>query len=181
MKQLKIKIPSKLKLKIIDTKTILTFSNSENSVNLKISDTLNISLTDNVLTITPKNNNNNNKYKQLLGLYKTLIHNCIKGLTQNFKIIMNLKGVGFKVGLIDKKLNFKLGFSHEILLEIPETIKVQIFKPTQIILLGHNLNEITQFAHNIKKLKKLDPYKGKGVFLSYDTPISLKEGKRNKR
>ena len=181
MKQLKIKIPSKLKLKIIDTKTILTFSNSECSVNLKISDTLNIGLTDNVLTITPKNNNNNNKHKQLLGLYKTLIHNCIKGLTQNFKIIMNLKGVGFKASLIDKKLNFKLGFSHEILLEIPETIKVQIFKPTQIILLGHNLNEITQFAHNIKKLKKLDPYKGKGVFLSYDTPISLKEGKRNKR
>ncbi len=181
MKQLKIVIPPQIKLDLIETDSTLLFSNLECTIELKISKAFYIDLTDNLLTITPINENNHKKNKQQLGVYKASIQNNIKGLIQKFKITVDLKGVGFKVNLVEGKLNFKLGFSHEILLEIPKGITAQVFKPTQIILLGYNLNEVTQFAHNIKRLKKPDSYKGKGVLLSYDTPISIKEGKRNKR
>lgn len=179
MKQLNIKIPSKIKLNLVEKDSALFFSNGESSIKLKISEKFKIIFTKNLLTIVSENNNNKNK--QLLGAYKTLIQNDIKGLLQKFKITVNLKGVGFKTSLIKNQLQFKLGFSHEVFLEIPEGIIAQVFKPTQIILIASDLNGITQFANNIKRLKKPDSYKGKGILLSYDKSIPLKEGKRNKR
>lgn len=179
MKQLEIQIPTQVKINKLDQ--TLIFSNISNESNLKISKLININIKDNLLILIPRNEHSKIINKKLLGLYKKLIQNLIKGLSQNFKIVLNLNGIGFKANLINQELVFKLGFSHPVILKIPTTIKVQIFKSTQIVLSGHNLNEVTQFAHNIKKFKKPDSYKGKGILLTYEKPVSIKEGKRNKR
>lgn len=119
-------------------------------------------------------------YKKYLGLYDSLIKTHLKGITQKFKVNLFLKGIGFKVQKLDQYLIFKLGYSHEIKTVIPQGIEVAIFNNTNIILYGFNWEHLTQFASNIKNLKKVEPYKGKGILLKNEQ-ILRKEGKKNKK
>ena len=116
MKQLEIQIPTQVKINKLDQ--TLIFSNISNESNLKISKLININIKDNLLILIPRNEHSKIINKKLLGLYKKLIQNLIKGLSQNFKIVLNLNGIGFKANLINQELVFKLGFSHPVILKI---------------------------------------------------------------
>jgi large subunit ribosomal protein L6 len=120
------------------------------------------------------------KYKKYLGLYNSLIKTHLKGITQKFKINLFLKGIGLKVQKIENDLIFKLGYSHDIRIIIPINIDVSVLNNTNLILYGFNWEQLTQFASNIKKLKKVEPYKGKGILLKNEQ-ILRKEGKKNKK
>ena len=95
------------------------------------------------------------KYKKYLGLYNSLIKTHLKGITQKFKINLFLKGIGLKVQKIENDLIFKLGYSHDIRIIIPINIDVSVLNNTNLILYGFNWEQLTQFASNIKKLKKM--------------------------
>merc|ERR1712127_1111211 len=99
------------------------------------------------------------------------VHGNLKGVSQKFKVHLILKGIGFKVSQIDKSLKFKLGFSHDISIEIPNDIEARIIDSNQIILYSSNWNKLTQFSHIIKRLKKVEPYKGKGILLKNETVL----------
>jgi len=120
------------------------------------------------------------KYKKYLGLYYSLLKTHLKGITQKFKINLFLKGIGLKVQKLENDLIFKLGYSHDIKIIIPNNIDVTVFQNTNLILYGFNWEQLTQFASNIKKLKKVEPYKGKGILLKNEQ-ILRKEGKKNKK
>lgn len=119
-------------------------------------------------------------YKKYLGLYYSLIKTHLKGITQKFKINLFLKGIGFKVQRLEHSLIFKLGYSHDIKKVIPQGIEVAIFNNTNIILYGFNWEQLTQFASDIKALKKVEPYKGKGILFKNEQ-VLRKEGKKNKK
>ena len=124
--------------------------------------------------------NNCNKYKKYLGLYYSILRTHFKDIHQHFRIYLFLKGVGFKVKKISNLLYFKVGYSHEIQIAIPSTIKITVLDQNKLILYGYNWPQLTQFASQLKQLKKVEPYKGKGILLK-DEKILRKEGKKAKK
>lgn len=117
--------------------------------------------------------------KQNINLYNTLIKYKLKGILQNFKLKLILKGIGFKALIKNNNLILKLGFSHNYLIISPITLQILI-KSNQIIFLSQNYSFLNQFIFFIKNLKKIDPYKGKGILLN-NQKIFLKEGKKSKK
>lgn len=117
--------------------------------------------------------------KSILNLYNKLIKIKIKGVLQGFKLNLILKGIGFKAFIENNNLSLKLGFSHNIVVPIPENIKI-INQSNNLIFNSIDFIFLTQFVHYIKNFKKPEPYKGKGLLLKNEK-ILKKEGKKSKK
>lgn len=107
------------------------------------------------------------RHKAMHGLYRALIANMIKGVSEGFKVIQELVGVGYKVSNNGNVLEFSLGYSHNVVFELPEEIKVQTItergKNPTIIMECADKQLIGQVAAKIRSLRKPEPYKGKGI------------------
>lgn len=107
--------------------------------------------------------NDINKVRGLHGLTRTLINNMVVGVTDGYKKTLVIQGVGYRVVAKGKNLEFSLGYSHPITVEPPEGISFTVERPTQLIVEGIDKQKVGEVAANIRKLRKPDPYKGKGV------------------
>jgi len=107
------------------------------------------------------------RHKAMHGLYRALIANMIKGVSEGFKVTQELVGVGYKVSNNGNVLEFSLGYSHNVVFELPEEIKVQTItergKNPTIIMECADKQLIGQVAAKIRSLRKPEPYKGKGI------------------
>ncbi len=112
----------------------------------------------------------------LWGTTRALIQNMITGVTEGFEKKLELQGVGYKMAVQGKKVNLNLGFSHPVELEIPEGLTVQVDKEIMSIT-GIDRQKVGQFAAEIKRLKPVEPYKGKG-FRYEGEQVIRKEGKK---
>ena len=101
--------------------------------------------------------------RSLHGLTRSLINNCVVGVTEGYKINMEIFGVGYRVQLKGKDLEFSLGYSHPILIEAPEGVTFAVDGNTKLSIEGINKQQVGQIAANIRRLRKDDPYKGKGI------------------
>ncbi len=101
--------------------------------------------------------------KSLHGLYRSLILGMIKGVTEGYVKELEIIGVGFKAAVAGDKLNMALGFSHPVNVPIPQGIKVEAPKNTQVIIRGIDKEKVGQFATEIRRIYPPEPYKGKGV------------------
>ena len=101
------------------------------------------------------------------GLYRTLIANMVQGVTKGYKRQMELVGVGYKASATGNVLELSLGYSHGVFMAIPKELKLQAFQEKgqnpQIILEGIDKQLVGQVAAKIKSLRKVEPYKGKGI------------------
>lgn len=88
-------------------------------------------------------------------------------------------GVGYKASLEDYMLNFRLGYSHPIILPIPSNVQAKVINQSKIVLTGPDYQQITQFAALIRSKRPPEPYNGKGVFVDNEQ-IQRKEGKKSK-
>lgn len=88
-------------------------------------------------------------------------------------------GVGYKASLEDNMLNFRLGYSHPIILSIPSNVQAKVINQSKIVLTGPDYQQITQFAALIRSKRPPEPYNGKGVFVDNEQ-IQRKEGKKSK-
>lgn len=107
------------------------------------------------------------RHKAMHGLYRSLISNMVEGVTNGYKRQLELVGVGFKAAAQGNVLELNIGFSHSIFLAVPKELKLQTItekgsNPT-IILEGTDKQLIGQVAAKIKSLRKVEPYKGKGI------------------
>jgi large subunit ribosomal protein L6 len=118
--------------------------------------------------------------RQLYGLYRTLINNMIVGVSNEFKITLNLKGVGFRGSVQGKSLILNLGFSHPVQMEIPDGISVEIVQNTTLNLKGANKESLGIFAAKIRSWRQPEPYKGKGIIYQGEI-IRRKAGKSGKK
>ncbi len=91
------------------------------------------------------------------------MHNLIVGVTEGYTIKMEIFGVGYRVALKGKDLEFSLGFSHPVLIEAPEGITFAVEAPTKFSIAGIDKQQVGQIAANVRRLRKSDPYKGKGI------------------
>lgn len=98
----------------------------------------------------------------LWGTYAAHVRNMVKGVTEGFEKVLEIEGVGYRAEVKGKDISMNLGFSHPVVLAIPEGITAEVVKNV-ITLKGSNLEELNQFAANVRKVKKPEPYKGKGI------------------
>ena len=101
--------------------------------------------------------------RSLHGLTRSLINNMVVGVTEGYKINMEIFGVGYRVQQKGKDLEFSLGYSHPILIEAPEGITFSVDGNTKLAIEGSDKQQVGQIAANIRRLRKDDPYKGKGI------------------
>jgi large subunit ribosomal protein L6 len=101
--------------------------------------------------------------KAVHGLYRALIANMIKGVTQGYTKELEIVGVGFKAQVEANQLKMQLGFSHPVIFPIPEGIKIETPKQTQIVIKGIDKEKVGEVASEIRYLYPPEPYKGKGI------------------
>jgi len=117
--------------------------------------------------------------KALHGLSRTLVSNMVIGVTQGYEKKMEIHGVGYRVVLKGSDLEFALGYSHSVPVKAPEGISFTVESPTRFAVAGIDKEQVGEVAANIRKLRKPDPYKGKGVRYAGER-IRRKVGKTGK-
>jgi large subunit ribosomal protein L6 len=122
---------------------------------------IDVSQSDGVLTVTRPNDEG--QVRALHGLSRTLIANMITGVTEGYRKTLEIVGVGYRVQARGKDLEFSLGFSHPVTVAPPDGISFRVEAPTRFVVEGIDKQQVGETAANIRKLRKPDPYKGKGV------------------
>jgi large subunit ribosomal protein L6 len=113
----------------------------------------------------------------LWGTTRNNINNMVKGVTEGFKQVLEIEGVGFRAAVQGKELILQIGFSHEVKYSMPEGILIKADKPTVISVAGMDKQKVGQVSAEIRALKKPEPYKGKGIKYEGER-IRRKEGKK---
>ena len=139
---------------------------------------LSIEIEDNVLTV--KRPTDQKRHKALHGLYRSLISNMVVGVSEGYKIELELVGVGFRASNSGQVLEMALGFSHPVIFLIPAEVKVTTEmkkgSPPLVILESNDKQLIGQVAARIRSIRKPEPYKGKGIRFKGEV-LRRKEGK----
>ncbi len=117
--------------------------------------------------------------RSLHGLTRTLIANMVQGVTEGYKKELEITGTGYRVVAKGKDLEFALGFSHPVLVQAPEGIEFTVESQTKFTVHGIDKQLVGETAARIRKLKKPEPYKGKGIHYVGET-IRRKVGKAGK-
>jgi large subunit ribosomal protein L6 len=114
-------------------------------------------------TITVTRPNDEGEIRALHGLSRSLIANMVTGVTEGYRKTLEIVGVGYRVQARGQGLEFSLGFSHPVPVSAPEGISFRVESPTRFVVEGIDKQQVGEVAANIRKLRKPDPYKGKGV------------------
>ena len=127
------------------------------------------------ILIKPKKIDQNTK--RLWGMKRSLINNAVIGSSTGYEKILELIGVGYRAALKGNQLNLQLGYSHDINFDIPEGIKIVVEKQTTLKISGFDKQLVGVVASKIKTLRKIEPYKGKGI-REKGQYVLKKEGKK---
>ena len=168
-------IPKETTVKVENGK--LTFSGPKGKRELNINDKIfsaNISK-ENYLLLEPKNKNE--ELKKTWGTTRSIVNSAIVGVTNGFEKILEMTGVGYRANLKGKILSLQLGFSHDCTYEVPEGITVAVEKQTIMKISGIDKQLVGSVASEIKSLKPVEPYKGKGI-KERGQYVLRKEGKK---
>ena len=130
-----------------------------------------------VIEVTRPNDAKENR--SLHGLTRTLIHNMVIGVTEGYSKTLEVNGVGYRVQKQGNKCVMNLGYSHQVIVEDTEDIKIEVPDPNKIIISGIDKQKVGQFAAEVREKRPPEPYKGKGIKYA-DEVIRRKEGKAGK-
>jgi len=139
-----------------------------------------ISVTQDGTTLTVVRPNDDREARSLHGLSRTLISNMIEGVTNGYTKSITIVGVGYRVAEKGKDLEFALGYSHPVPFTAPEGITFKVDSPTRFHVIGIDKQLVGEVTAKIQKLRKADPYKGKGLHLDGEK-IRRKQGKTGKK
>ena len=114
-------------------------------------------------TLVAKLERDDNELRKFHGLARSLVANAVNGVTEGFKKELDIVGIGYRAELKGKQVSFALGYSHPIVFDIPNGIDIAIDKQTHITVTGADRQMVGQVAANIRRMRKPDPYKQKGV------------------
>ena len=143
----------------------------------KLPDIIVITQDENYLQVKLKSESRSSR--SLHGLYRTLIHNMVVGVSEQFQITLVLKGVGYRAAVEGKEIVLNLGYSHPVKMEIPNDISVEVAQNTTINLKSCDKELLGLFASNIRAWRRPEPYKGKGILYKGEQ-ILRKAGKSAK-
>ena len=132
---------------------------------------------DGTLTVTRPDDERASR--SLHGLTRTLVHNMVVGVTDGYSKNLEIVGTGYRVVVKGNTLEFALGFSHPVIIEAPDGIAFAVETPTKFSVSGIDKQQVGEIAANLRKLRKPDPYKGKGVRYAGEV-VRRKAGKAGK-
>ena len=138
-------------------------------------DDVTLSIENNAVKVTPRGMSK--RARSQWGMSRSMIQNLVVGVTAGFRKEMEIQGVGYRAAMKGKDLQLQLGFSHEVLFEVPEGVTVASPKQTEISVEGIDQQLVGQVAANIRAWKKPEPYKGKGIRYKGEF-VFRKEGKK---
>jgi len=133
-----------------------------------------IELNDGILTVARPNEEKHTK--QLHGTTRALIANMIEGVHTGFKRSLELVGIGYRANVVGTKLTINIGYSHPVIFEVEEGIKIECPTVTEIVVSGIDKQRVGEWAANIRAVRKPEPYLGKGIKYKGEI-IRRKEGK----
>jgi large subunit ribosomal protein L6 len=131
------------------------------SLSLEVAAPIEVAQADGSITVTRPNDEG--EVRSLHGLSRSLIANMVIGVTEGYRKTLEIVGVGYRVQAKGQDLEFALGFSHPVPVSAPAGITFKVETPTRFVVEGIDKQQVGEVAANIRKLRKPDPYKGKGV------------------
>lgn len=152
-------IPKEVKIQVEGS--VVSVEGPKGTLRRKLSDRLNLQIKENQLFVLRPGNTKFDK--SLHGLSRTLIFNMIKGVTEGYTKELEIQGVGFRAQVQANNLNMQLGFSHPVNYPIPEGIKIETPKQTQIVVRGIDKEMVGKVSSEIRSVYPPEPYKGKGI------------------
>ena len=168
-----IELPAGVEVKV-DGNNVVTVKGPKGELTEQLSNLVNVTVDGAVVTVS--RDSDAKAYTEQHGLARTLINNMVVGVTQGYEKKLELVGVGYKVEKKGKVLVLNLGYSHPIEMEDPEGITTEAPSNTEIIVKGTDKALVGNYAANIRKWRKPEPYKGKGIRYAGEV-IRRKEGK----
>ena len=173
--KINISIPEKVKVALAGSNLNIEGPLGKKSLNIDLN-IFNLDIKEGkAISIKPKKITQNTK--RLWGMNRSLINNAVIGSSKGYEKILELIGVGYRAALKGNKLNLQLGYSHDIDYEIPEGIKIAVEKQTTLKISGADKQMVGAVASKLKTLRKIEPYKGKGV-REKGQYVLKKEGKK---
>ncbi len=154
-----IPVPSGVEVQI-DGSTV-TVKGPKGSLTQTFNEDMTLTLDDGVLAVTRPSDERT--HRSLHGLTRTLLANMVAGVSEGFHKNLEIVGVGYRAELKGKDIQLALGFSHPVLVKAPEGITFEVPAPTKITVSGIDKQRVGQVAAEIRKWRKPEPYKGKGV------------------
>ncbi|MCU6479288.1 large subunit ribosomal protein L6 [Arthrobacter silviterrae] len=173
--RLPISVPAGVEVKVEDN--LVSVKGPKGSLEHTVPSPILVALEENTITVTRPNDERASR--SLHGLTRTLIDNLIIGVTKGYEKKLEIVGTGYRVVAKGANLEFALGFSHPVAVEAPEGITLTVESPTKLSVSGIDKQQVGEVAANIRKLRKPDPYKGKGVRYAGEI-IRRKVGKAGK-
>ena len=155
----------------------VTVTGPKGKLSLEVAEPIEVSQNDGIITVTRPNDEGN--VRALHGLSRSLVANMVTGVTEGYRKTLEIVGVGYRVQAKGPNLEFSLGFSHPVTVSPPEGITLRVETPTRLVVEGIDKQQVGEVAANIRKLRKPDPYKGKGLRYSGEH-IRRKVGKAGK-
>tara|TARA_B100002019_G_C21218770_1_gene573495 strand:- start:535 stop:1074 length:540 start_codon:yes stop_codon:yes gene_type:complete len=173
--KINITIPDKVKVALAGNILNIEGPTGKKSLNIDLQ-LFNLDIKDGKeISIRPKKLDQNTK--RLWGMNRSLINNAVVGSSSGYEKILELVGVGYRAALKGNKLNLQLGYSHDINFDIPDGIKVIVEKQTTIKISGSDKQLVGLIVSKLKTLRKIEPYKGKGI-REKGQYVLKKEGKK---
>jgi large subunit ribosomal protein L6 len=139
----------------------VTVKGPKGTLSVEVSAPIDVTQDNGAITVTRPSDEG--EVRALHGLSRSLIANMVTGVTEGYRKTLEIVGVGYRVQAKGKDLEFALGFSHPVPVPAPEGISFKVETPTRFVVEGIDKQQVGEVAANIRKLRKPDPYKGKGV------------------
>ena len=158
-----ITVPSGVELSIQGN--VVTVKGPKGEVTQEVDENISLNYTDSVLTLSRPNDNKDIRAKH--GLYRALINNMVVGVSEGYKVQLQMVGVGFRASAQGQQLSVSLGYSHPIIMELPKEVKLEAEtkkgEAPLVTLSSHDKQLLGTVAAKVRSLRKIEPYKGKGV------------------
>ena len=167
----KIEVPEGVTVKVEND--IVTVTGPKGSLSQKMLKGISLEQEENTITLTRVND----AAKAMHGTMNALLHNMILGVTKGYEKGLEIIGVGYRFNVAGNKLTINAGYSHPVVMDIPEGLTVEAPSNTEIVVKGIDKVLVGEFAANVRKVRKPEPYKGKGIRYK-DEHIQRKEGKK---
>jgi large subunit ribosomal protein L6 len=175
--KLPITIPAGVTVKVDESNTV-TVKGPKGTLSQTVNPEITLKQENGVLTLTRPSDAK--PHKAMHGLYRTLVHNMVIGVTDGFSKSLELVGTGYRAQAEGgKKLNISIGFSHPVVMDAPENISFETPNQTTIVVKGINKQQVGNLAADIRAIRKPEPYLGKGIKYAGEH-IRRKEGKTGK-
>ena len=168
----KIEVPEGVTVKVEND--IVTVTGPKGSLSQKMLKGISLEQEENTITLTRVND----AAKAMHGTMNALLHNMILGVTKGYEKGLEIIGVGYRFNVAGNKLTINAGYSHPVVMDIPEGLTVEAPSNTEIVIKGIDKVLVGEFAANVRKVRKPEPYKGKGIRYK-DEHIQRKEGKKS--